>query len=224
MRFPVRTPILLFSTLALGLSGCAGSASLNDMPVTPLSQYVLQVEPDVDRIALAVHDHGLSANQQDALRSLVGRFAASQASVLRIEAPSGNDPVAAAQAYATRDAIQAMGMPGDRIQIVGYHAPDARAPVLAGFEVLRAYIPDCSTEPRSPRARTPDGKTGGFGCSVTANMAAQIANPQDIRTPRSLQPADSGRAAVVFARYRQGQTTAAPQETLVRGRVAEAVE
>lgn len=220
----MRTPILLISIFALGLSGCAGSASLSDMPVTPLSQYVLQVEPDVDRIALAVHDQGLSTGQHDALRGLVSRFAAAQASVLRIEAPSGNDPSAAAQAYATRDAIQAMGVPGDMIQIVGYHAPDARAPVLAGFEVLRAYIPDCSTEPRRSRARAPDGKTDGFGCSVTANMAAQIANPQDILTPRNLQPADSGRAAVVFARYRQGQPTAAPQETLVRGRVADAVE
>lgn len=197
---------------------------MNVAPVTPLSQYVLQVEPGIDRIALAVHDQGLSANQHQALRGLVSRFASEQASILRIESPSGNDPAAAAQAYAMRDAVQAMGVPGDMIQVVGYDAPDARAPVLAGFETLRAHVPDCSAEPRNLGSRFSNLPTGGFGCAVTANMAAQIANPRDILSPRELQPSDSGRAAVVFALYRQGKQTAAPQEILVAGRISEAVE
>lgn len=216
----------LAAVLLLALAGCATTTSgqMNDAPLTPLSQYVLQVEPGVDRIALAVHDQGLSANQHEALRSLVARFGAEQASILRIESPSGNDPVAAAQAYAMRDAVQAMGVPGQMIQVVGYNAPNPRAPVLAGFEVLRAYVPDCSTEPRDMSPRFSNMTSGGFGCAVTANMAAQIADPRDIRGPRNLQPADSGRAAVVFARYRQGELTAAAQETLVAGRISQAVE
>lgn len=211
---------------ALTLVGCAAATTgqMNIAPLTPLSQYVLQVEPGVDRIALAVHDQGLSANQHEALRGLVSRFSAEQASVLRIEAPTGNDPATSAQAYAMRDAVQSMGVPSQMIQVVGYDAPDPRAPVLAGFEVLRAHIPDCSTEPRNLGSRFSNMPTGGFGCAVTANMAAQIADPRDIRSPRTLQPADSGRAAVVFARYRQGQLTAAEQETLVEGRIARAVD
>ncbi len=217
---------VLAAVMALGLAGCSSvsTGQMNVAPVTPLSQYVLQVEPGVDRIALAVHDQGLSANQHQALRGLVSRFAAEQASTLRIESPSGNDPVAAAQAYAMRDAVQAMGVPGEMIQVVGYPAPDPRAPVLVGFEVLRAHVPDCSAEPRNLGSRFSNLPTGGFGCAVTANMAAQIADPRDIRGPRALQPSDSGRAAVVFALYRQGKQTAAPQETLVAGRISEAVE
>lgn len=216
----------LGAVLALTLAGCAATTTgqTNVAPMTPLSQYILQVEPGVDRIALAVHDQGLSANQHEALRGLVNRFGAERASVLRIESPSGNDPVAAAQAYAIRDAVQAMGVPGQMIQVIGYSAPDPRAPVLAGFEVLRAHVPDCSAEPRDMSTRFSNLPSGGFGCAVTANMAAQIADPRDIRGPRNLQPADSGRAAVVFARYRQGELTAAPQETLVAGRISSAVE
>lgn len=217
---------LLAAVITLGLAGCSSvsTGQMNVAPVTPLSQYVLQVEPGIDRIALAVHDQGLSANQHQALRGLVSRFASEQASILRIESPSGNDPAAAAQAYAMRDAVQAMGVPGDMIQVVGYDAPDARAPVLAGFETLRAHVPDCSAEPRNLGSRFSNLPTGGFGCAVTANMAAQIANPRDILSPRELQPSDSGRAAVVFALYRQGKQTAAPQEILVAGRISEAVE
>lgn len=229
MRFAVKhiaglAPVAACA-LVLGLGACSSVATDQArMPVTPLSQYVLQIEPGVDRIALAVHDQGLSDNQHVALRGLVSRFAAEQASTLRIEAPSGNDPAAAAQAYAMRDAVQAMGVPGDMIQVVGYNAPDPRAPVLAGFEVLRAHIPDCSAEPRNLASRPSNMPTGAFGCAITANMAAQIADPRDIRGPRNLQPSDSGRAAVVFARYRQGQLTAAPQEILVQGRISNAVE
>ncbi len=226
MRSIVKNASVLAFTAALTLAGCSsvGSGQLTVAPVTPLSQYVLQVEPGIDRIALAVHDQGLSGNQHQALRGLVSRFAAEQASVLLIEAPSGNDPVAASQAYAMRDAVQSMGVPGDMIQVVGYEAPDPRAPILAGFEVLRAHVPDCSAQPRDMGSRYSNLPSGGFGCAVTANMAAQIANPRDIRGPRALQPSDSGRAAVVFALYRQGQLTSAPQETLVAGRISQAVE
>lgn len=224
MRSAVKHVVVMAAALTLAGCATATTGQMNIAPVTPLSQYVLQVEPGVDRIALAVHDQGLSANQHEALRALVARFSAEQATVLRIEAPTGNDPATSAQAYAMRDVIQSMGVPGQMIQVVGYDAPDPRAPVLAGFEVLRAHIPDCSAEPRNLSSRFSNLPTGGFGCAVTANMAAQIADPRDIRGPRALQPADSGRAAVVFARYRQGQLTAAEQETLVEGRIARAVE
>jgi pilus assembly protein CpaD len=224
MRSAVKHIVVMAAALTLAGCATATTGQMNIAPVTPLSQYVLQVEPGVDRIALAVHDQGLSANQHEALRALVARFSAEQATVLRIEAPTGNDPATSAQAYAMRDVIQSMGVPGQMIQVVGYDAPDPRAPVLAGFEVLRAHIPDCSAEPRNLSSRFSNLPTGGFGCAVTANMAAQIADPRDIRGPRALQPADSGRAAVVFARYRQGQLTAAEQETLVEGRIARAVE
>lgn len=226
MRYTVKHAVILTTALTLTLSACSQvtTGQMNTAPVTPLSQYVLQVEPGVDRIALAVHERGLSGNQHDALRGLIGRFAAEQATVLRIEAPTGDDPVASAQAYAMRDAVQAMGVPGEMIQVVGYSAPDPRAPILVGFEVLRAHIPDCSAEPRNLGSRFSNLPSGGFGCAVTANMAAQIADPRDIRSPRNFQPADSGRAAVVFARYRLGQQTSATREVLVDGRISEAVE
>jgi pilus assembly protein CpaD len=39
-----------------------------------------------------------------------------------------------------------------------------------------------------------------------------------------MTPADSGRAAVVFANYRQGEISSTPQEPLVNGRISGAVE
>ena len=64
----------------------------------------------------------------------------------------------------------------------------------------------------------------GFGCAVTANMAAQIANPRDIVTPRDMTAPDATRRATVLDAYRSGEVTSAAQEPLVEGRISQAVE
>lgn len=227
MRVAVKRSIasaVFVLTVGLAVSGCASMSGDAEAPMTPLSRYALQVEPGLDRIALAVHDEGLSANQHDALRDLAARYGASGSGQVRIESPAGDDPVAVEQAYAVRTFLQAAGVPADRIQMAAYNAPDARAPVLAGFETLRASIPDCATEARNMGVRTSNQSSGGFGCAITANMAAQIADPRDILGARRMSPADSGRAAVVFDNYRRGQVSSTPQEPLVNGRISGAVE
>lgn len=225
MRIPVNRSIASIVLAAgLAVSGCASTAGGDVVPITPLSRYVLQVEPGLDRIALAVHDQGLSSNQHAALRGLAARYSDSGVGQVRIESPAGDDPAAVEQAYAVRAFLQASGVPGDRIQMAAYAAPDPRAPVLAGFETLRAAIPDCAAEARNMGGRFSNQSSGGFGCAITANMAAQIADPRDILGARPMTPADSGRAAVVFDNYRRGQISSTPQEILVNGRISAAVE
>jgi pilus assembly protein CpaD len=223
MRIPVKRA-LASAVFVLAVSGCASVTGPVDAPMTPLSRYSLQVEPGLDRIALAVHEQGLSSNQHAALRGLAARYGASGAAHVRIESPSGDDPAAVEQAYAVRSFLQASGVPEDRIQMAAYAAPDPRAPVLAGFETIRASIPDCSLEARNMGARLSNQSSGGFGCAITANMAAQIADPRDILGARPMTPADSGRAAVVFDNYRRGEISSTPQEALVNGRISGAVE
>lgn len=219
----IKTPLPILCAAALALTACATGGG-DAPPLTALSRYTLQVEPGVDRIALAVHDDGLSLNQQAALTDLARRYAASGSGAIRIEAPSGDDPAAGAQAYAIRGALEASGVPAERIRVAAYAAPDPRAPVLAGFETLRAAIPDCAAERGNLSGRYSNQVSAGFGCAITANMAAQIADPRDIQGARPMSPADSGRSAIVFDNYRKGQATSTPQEALVNGRVSNAVD
>ena len=214
--------VTLAATATLG--ACASSGSPDPQPLTPLSRYSLQVEPGLDRIALAVRDDGLSANQQAALNDLADRYMLSGVGQVRVEGPSGEDPAAARQTWAVRTALEAAGLPAERIVIASYAAPDPRAPVLAGFETVRAVIPNCAAEPRSLGGRFSNEPSMGLGCAVNANIAAQIADPRDIVGHRPISPPDSGRAAVVFDNYRRGEVTSAQQEKLVEGRLARAVE
>ncbi len=216
--------LLLTAAATVVLGACASTGASDTQPLTPLSRYALRVEPGLDRIALAVHDDGLSSNQQAALNDLAGRYFAAGVGAVRIEGPSGEDPAAARQTWAVRSALQAAGLPADRIIVASYAAPDPRAPVLAGFETVRAVIPNCAAEPRAMEGRFSNDSSIGLGCAINANLAAQIADPRDILGHRPISPADSGRAAVVFDNYRRGEVTSAPQEPLVEGRVAQAVE
>ncbi|HZW16711.1 MAG TPA: CpaD family pilus assembly lipoprotein [Brevundimonas sp.] len=216
---------LLFTVAAAAaLGACASTGSPDSHPLTPLSRYALRVEPGLDRIALAVRDDGLSANQQAALNDLAGRYLVSGVGQVRVEGPSGEDPAAARQTWAVRSALEAAGLPAERIVVASYAAPNSRAPVLAGFETVQAVIPNCAAEPRNLGGRFSNAASMGLGCAVNANIAAQIADPRDIVGHRPISPPDSGRAAVVFDNYRRGEVTSAQQERLVEGRLAQAVE
>lgn len=220
-------PTLLLASLAALTAACGGApADLGlEQPLTPLSRYTLQVEPGVDRIALAVHDGGMSANQQAHLAQLVSRFLVEGAPSIVIETPQGGDPVANDMGWQVRSALIAAGAPESRVQIVSYAAPDPRAPVLAGFETVRAVVPQCGTQWGNLTRSANNTTSVNFGCAVTANLAAQIANPRDIVQPRGMTPADAGRRSVVFDSYRAGERTAAEREELLTNRrVSRAVE
>ncbi|CAN5372950.1 CpaD family pilus assembly protein [soil metagenome] len=217
-------PLALSAPLLL--AACGGPVGgIGPAPLSPTSRFSLQVEPDVDRIALAIHEDGVSANQQAALAAIAGRFGAEGATALRIEAPAGGDVVANDFAFRIKAALEHAGAPGYLIQVVAYEAPDARAPVLVGFETLQAVVPRCGTQWGNMSRTNRNESSVNFGCAVTANLAAQIENPRDIVTPRGMTPSDSGRRAVVFDNYRKGEVTAAPQEDLIaKRRVSQAVE
>jgi pilus assembly protein CpaD len=201
----------------LALSGCMGlpAEGTEPRPINPISRFALAVEPGVERIALAVHETGPSANQNRALQEFAYRFSAEGAPVVRVEAPSGDDPVSSEMAWSVRNALEALGVPGHQVQVVTYVAPDPRAPVLVGYDTVRASVPRCGTQWTNLARTASNAGHANFGCAVNANLAAQIANPRDIVTPRAMTPPDSGRRAVVFDRYRRGEPTAAVSETLL---------
>ncbi|WP_426041736.1 CpaD family pilus assembly protein [Brevundimonas sp. TWP2-3-4b1] len=227
MTRTMTSSLFFAAAIAVAQSGCMGAPAegLGPTPINPTSRFALQVEPGVDRVALAVHETGLSENQALALRDMVNRFAAEGAPLLTIEAPSGDDPVASAAAWSIKGALEAAGVPAYQVRIVTYFAPDPRAPVLVGFDTVRAVVPQCGQSWTNLARTGNNAGSANFGCAVNANLAAQIANPRDIVTPRTMTPADATRRSVVIDHYRAGEQAAAVRETLVdRGRVSNAVD
>lgn len=219
--------LILAGVASLSLSACAQSGGLfqgETPPLTPASRYMMRVEPGLDRIALAVHDGGLSAAQTEALNLLAWRWKRGAAGRVFVQTPSAEDPASVAMAWAAHDALVRMGVPTSALSVEAYGAPDGRAPILVGFETVQPVIPNCAAERGTLNHRFSNSPSPGLGCAVNANLAAQIDDPRDIVRPRGMTASDSGRAAVVFQAYRTGDTTAATQEDLVAGRISRAVE
>jgi len=229
LRLP---PALLLPAFGL-LAACAsdpGAAPLAAQPLTPTEQYAIELVPTTDEILLAPHG-ALSANQGAALSALAQRWR---------EAGEGPVVVQAAAAGPARDtamqavqALQAFGVPAQSVELApsapatgAQSAPPAGPPepVRVAFERLAAVIPHCGGQWGDLTRTGGNLPYAGFGCAVTGNMAAQIADPRDLAAPRPGAPADAERRAAVLDKYRKGEATATRTDDADRGVVSRAIQ
>jgi pilus assembly protein CpaD len=175
-------------------------------PITPGAQFTLQSDTRTDKIALAPHVDGLSDGQLGALRALAARRAETGGGPVTISLPHGAADAAAAGRSA--DATQTvLNLAGAAVQRTTYESDDPKAPVLVSFDYEKAEIPKCGKW--DDLTKTKENQVySNFGCAVTANMAAQIANPEDLVHPHSTDGADVGRRMTVLDNYRKGEPTA----------------
>jgi pilus assembly protein CpaD len=211
------------------LTACAstGSDPGAAAPRTASEQWEDRVHVDArpDEVLLALHAEGLSAAQSEALDGLLGRWLRAEAREIVVSAPIGGagGEIAGRMAVAARQRLVAMGAPSAKVRVVGYDAAGAPdAPLKVGFLRYTAQIPQCGGWENITGTRN-NKAYGNFGCAVTANIAAQVANPEDLLGPRAETPIDSGRRATVLDKYRKGELTSSAKDDQSSGVVSKAV-
>ena len=214
--------------LAAALSGCA-SARTGQAIVgrTPTEQWKAQMASQPEEIRLAVRAQGLSANQASALTGLAQSWRGAGAAELVLQAPVGGpEPDAVSRSGENaRSFLVEQGVPAGQIRLVGYDAKgDARAPLIVGFMSHAVSIPACGRSWTNIAHSMTNQPQPNFGCAVTANMAAQVADPADLATPRTMDPADAQRRAVVLDKYRKGELTSSEKDDNATGAVSEVVK
>ena len=206
------------SLAALSLAACAGvdgkgkgaSGSRAAEAVNPLELYSLKTGNATDKIALALHDSGLSPAQSDALKAFTTRRAQAAGGIVIISLPHGAADAAAATH--TADVVQALlNVEGAQTQRTTYESDDPKAPLQVSYAYEKAEVADCGKSWGELNKTKDNNVYDNFGCAVTANMAAQIANPADIDHPRAEDSADAGRRSTVLDKYRAGKVTAADE-------------
>jgi pilus assembly protein CpaD len=208
-------PLLL---AAAALQACASDSEGPPSPVadalTPTEQYPIEVRQNPDEIRLAIHDRGLTEGQQAALAAMVDRWRETGGGPVTVQAPRGpGDAQAGAYANEAAAVLVDLGVPLEQVRLVGYQPkPDkAPPPLIVGFSSYQAVGPQCghwdnltSTGSNRPYAN--------FGCAMSANIAAQIANPRDLIAPRDMGPSDATRRSVVLDHYRKGEITSTAKD------------
>ena len=199
-----------FALAALCLAACAATSISPPAAAvrSPDALFPLKAESAWDQVALAIHVDGLSPAQTQALRALAARRDDNLGGAVHLSAPRGAvDPTQAERAVAgARAVLLGAGVQASDIQVGGYDAVDSQAPLLASYGYDRAEVPLCGRQAEFTRTANND-VDANFGCSMTANMAAQIANPSDIRRPHGEDAPDPDRRLTVLGKYRDGKVT-----------------
>ena len=218
---------LLLTLCLLGLGACATKVPdrIADAK-TPTEHFVARVTTRDQEIRLAVHSQGLSATQVQALGEYAEDWRSSEGGVITVAAPTGGkDSAAVFRAMdGARTVLLAQGVPADRVQVSGYsaEAPEG-APLRISYVREQAVIPSCGLAWTNLAKSAKNEVQPNFGCAVTANMAAQIANPGDLLRPRGVTSPDAQRRAVVLDKYRKGQVTSSDKDEQAKGAVSNAV-
>lgn len=211
---------------ALALTACATSGPAGGgvaMAPNVLDQWnaSVQVTPVPDEIRLAAHPTGLSNNQARALDDFHSRWMQAEGGLIVISAPNaggyrvGND---------ARLFLISQGVRADQVRLSGYDSAARDAPVVVGFQRFVVTTPKCGGSFSNFGGTFSNEPQDNFGCAVTANMAAQVANPADLAGARTMDPADPQRRGTVFDKYRKGETTSSTKDTQASGAVSQAIQ
>jgi pilus assembly protein CpaD len=201
------------SLAVLSLAACASdpkTKSLNAAAATPLDLHPLKAAPAIDKIALALHEGGLSPAQAEAVNGIAARRAQDAGGVVTISLPHGAADAAVAGQMADRVQAQ-LNIAGAPAERTVYESNDPKAPLLVSYGYEKAEIETCGKDWGDLTKSRDNLVYGNFGCAVHANMAAQIANPSDIVHPHTEDSVDVQRRLTVLDKYRAGKTTSAEE-------------
>ena len=224
MSNPVETGVMgtgrrLASSVLIGVailvSGCANrdsvtSGALPDDYRTRHPITVGEAEKVID-IPVAVGDHGLTMGQREVIAGFAQEYQRSSKGIIRIMTPQGalNSGAAAYAAGDIRRLMVRMGVPKNRILQTGFAAHDygAPAPVRLSYVAITAQTSPCGEWPEDIALNTTQNRNyHNFGCATQRNLAAQIANPNDLLGPRRMTPADADQRGQAMERYRESYT------------------
>lgn len=208
---------LVFALAAAALlSGCAkrDSVVVGAIPDDYRTNHPIVIAEKEEKLDLpvAASDRGATASQRASLEGFLAGYDRSAAPPLTIIKPSGSaNSVAAADA--AKDFAQIAkrsGVPAHRIMIASYQASadEVSAPVRVSFNAMRAQTGQCGRWPKDILETSENKHYANFGCSYQNNMAAQIANPEDLLGPRKQTPIDADNRGVVIGEYQVGASSA----------------
>ncbi|KQV55992.1 MULTISPECIES: CpaD family pilus assembly lipoprotein [unclassified Caulobacter] len=218
--------IVLLAAAFAGLAACASAPpeqGPSKVATTETQQWMdkIKVTSAPDEIVLASHATGLSANQGSALEALVGRWLDAEGRELVVTAPNS----AGAMATQIRDRLITLGAPGARVRVVGFNpaGPEDNT-IRVGFLRYEAQPLKCGERWENLAATRNNTAYENFGCAMAANIAAQVANPEDLIRPRDTTPIDAGRRDTVLGKYRKGETTSAAKDDQASGAISKAIQ
>jgi pilus assembly protein CpaD len=170
----------------------------------------------------------LTATQRAQVTAMASSWRRSGTGILFIEVPKGGPNERAAK-YAAREAqslLRAAGVPPHGVRTRTYQVaqPDGFGPLRIAYAHIVAEAGPCGDWPEdigvspfpslAPLPPSIDNRPHwNFGCATQANLAAAVANPEDLIQPRAETPAYAARRQTVIEKYRKGDNPSGKYDT-----------
>jgi pilus assembly protein CpaD len=197
----------------LALAGCDPvSPDFGDtyVPQAHYERYPIRVEKAPVKLDVVAPKGHLSRSQADTVRRFAQQALSSQASVVHVRKPSGGGR-SVAVAGDVLQVLESEGIPRSAIAVSTYGG-GATSPVLVSYVRAVAVTDECGRWTGDFGKTASNSVYENFGCAQQHNLAAMVANPEDLEVPRPTTPSDAARRSQMFKDYREPKSTATPKE------------
>jgi pilus assembly protein CpaD len=169
----------------------------------------------------------LTAEQRAQVSSMASTWRREATGRLLVELPQGarNQRTAAHAGREVQSILRASGVPARAIVTRSYQTdPNGLGTVRVAYLRIEAEVGPCGTWPEDlgasplpslqPVPQTIDNRPYyNFGCSTQQNLAAMVANPEELVQPRPSTPGYAARRQTVIEKYRKGDNPSGQYET-----------
>ncbi|WP_020179741.1 CpaD family pilus assembly protein [Methylopila sp. M107] len=209
--------VLLATGAGLALGGCNASRIVKDSYPQTVSQrhpIVLAEGPERLDLPVGAGAKGLTDRQREDIRAFAAGWRKNGRGPVGLMIPSGHAGDYAAPAV--RTTLAAAGVPSSAIVAQRYSTGGDNVPIVKlGYVRLKASVPHkCGLWPDDLAygggdwyGQTENRDYYNFGCATQQNLAAQVADPEDLARPRTESPNYAARRSTVIDKYRRGEDT-----------------
>lgn len=209
------TSLLTLASLMI-VTGCSGPAFNGTDQARPYEvRHPITLVQKEESIELEIKSKGgyLTEQQKAKVKSFIYGYNQKATDNIIISVPESGIKAAAART-ATKQLTEIIGETGveqNDIMIGTYKPSDLRSHnITIAFKALKAEGPKCDDNWSENLADAYNNTSWkGLGCSTRSNLAAMIANPNDLVEMRPMGPAHAGRRVDTIDKYALGQSTGA---------------
>ena len=175
------------------------------VPVSSSDRFPIEVAKGPVKFDVPTGKAVLNAQQKDTIVRFAQQAKSNYASTIHVRRPTGGGRGAAVAGAIERILIK-QGVPESMI-VQGTYQASADSPVVVSYIRTWAVTQECGNWDEDLAVTFSNSGYANFGCSVQSNVAAMVANPNDLVMPRTETPSDPMRRSTVMDKYREGVPT-----------------
>ncbi len=204
---------------ALALAACANPVNGPEDALTVQDRFPITVEPHMEmvRVEFNAARGGLDQESSADIERFARDYLDNGSGALAVSGSRRNPDAPRAVA----DRLAALGVPRERILLGNPDNADSGDEVRLSYIRYQAHAEACGDWSVNLGSASANKVSPNFGCATQHNLAAMVADPRDLVSPKPLGPNDAQRRLTVLEKYRKGETTVATKTPAQSGSISQ---